>query len=147
MKINNDTIARMTRLLRDEENAQLHVAPWQRNRRRFRVPAWLVALPAAAIVGFFFGLWTNSNSPADSPLTALVDTVYVTVEKPATPKDTATSMSDSRPSAQSDLQPISRPTESTHRHKSVRSSQPTSTLTAGRSIADDRIRYDLLVRN
>jgi len=146
MKINNEIITRMARQLRDEENTQLHVAPWQRHRRHFRVPAWLVALPAAALVGFFFGLWTNSEAPADSPLTALVDTVYVTEEKPSTPKDTATSKYANQPTSQPAIQSAALPTTSTRQRMPSHPSKSPRATTAGHSVADDHIRYDLLVR-
>ena len=142
MKTDNETIARMARRLRDEENAQLHVAPWQRRHRHFHVPAWLVGLPAAALVGFLFGLWTNRKAPSSGPLTALVDTVYVTVEKPSTPNDTAVSMQANAPVTQ----PVAHPTALSRHRKASRSFQSASTTT-GRSVADDRIRYDLLVKN
>ena len=51
MKIDSQDIIRTAQQLCDEENKQLHVRPWNRSRH-FHVPAWLVALPAAAIVGF-----------------------------------------------------------------------------------------------
>ncbi len=135
MKIDNQDIIRMARQLRDEENAQLNVRPWHRHRR-FRIPTWLVAIPAAAFIGFALGIWTQSRTQSAAPLTALVDTVYIKV--PA-PKD----------SSAAPLLPSSG--KATGRRVSgngavgYRHSTPTPTV--GRSLADDHIRYDLLVRN
>lgn len=136
MEINNQDIIRMTRQLRDEENQQLHVRPWKR-RRHFSLPSWLVTIPAAAAVGFFLGVWTNSQSEKIEPLTAIVDTVYVsegnidrdTVAAPSTPVVVP-------PSA-----PKSKPVRAHSRKKPQRSN------TEGRSMIDDKIRYDLLVKN
>ena len=50
----------MARRMRDEENESLHVRPWRRNRRS--MPQWLVALPAAAVIGFLAGFFTGSKS-------------------------------------------------------------------------------------
>ena len=86
MKIDNQDIIRTARQLRDEENAELHVSPWNRHRH-FHVPTWLVAIPAAAIIGFVLGLWTQANSHSDVPLTALVDTVYIKVPSPQPQQD------------------------------------------------------------
>ncbi|MBQ7571516.1 MAG: hypothetical protein IJT19_04685, partial [Bacteroidaceae bacterium] len=86
MKIDNQDIIRTARQLRDEENAELHVSPWNRHRH-FHVPTWLVAIPAAAIIGFVLGLWTQANSHRDVPLTALVDTVYIKVPSPQPQQD------------------------------------------------------------
>ena len=83
MRVNDQEIARMARQLTDEENALLHVRPWSR-KRHLHIPAWVAAVPAAAVVGFLFGFWMKGNTPADHPLTAVVDTVYITE------KDTST---------------------------------------------------------
>ena len=139
MKIDNQDIIRTARQLRDEENEQLHVSPWNRHRH-FHVPTWLVAIPAAAIIGFILGLWTQSNSHSDVPLTALVDTVYIKVPSP-------------QPQQDSVVQVV--PATSTHaakpdpKQKTVRtaaSANPTQ-KEYGRPVADDHIRYDLLVKN
>ena len=139
MKIDNQDIIRTARQLRDEENAELHVSPWNRHRH-FHVPTWLVAIPAAAIIGFVLGLWTQANSHSDVPLTALVDTVYIKVPSP-------------QPQQDSVVQVV--PATSTHaakpdpKQKTVRtaaSANPTQ-KGYGRPVADDHIRYDLLVKN
>lgn len=134
MKIDNQDIARMARELRDEENQQLHVRPWN-GHSRFRFPAWLAAIPAAAIIGFFFGIWTNSQTQTDAPLTALVDTVYITVKESPTVPVAVQTVNTSEP------EPVVRKTNAngtTHKghiqHK-------------GQSMRDDNIRYDLLVKN
>lgn len=139
MKIDNQDIIRTARQLRDEDNAELHVSPWNRHRH-FHVPTWLVAIPAAAIIGFVLGLWTQANSHSDVPLTALVDTVYIKVPSP-------------QPQQDSVVQVV--PATSTHaakpdpKQKTVRtaaSANPTQKK-YGRPVADDHIRYDLLVKN
>ena len=139
MKINNQDIIRTARQLRDEENAELHVSPWNRHRH-FHVPTWLVAIPAAAIIGFVLGLWTQANSHSDVPLTALVDTVYIKVPSPQPQQDSVVHVV---------------PDTSTHaakpdpKQKTVRtasSANPTQ-KEYGRPVADDHIRYDLLVKN
>ena len=139
MKIDNQDIIRTARQLRDEENAELHVSPWNRHRR-FHVPTWLVAIPAAAIIGFVLGLWTQANSHSDVPLTALVDTVYIKVPSPQPQQD----------SVAQTVPAISTPTVTkTHPKQTVRtapSSNPTQ-KEYGRPVADDHIRYDLLVKN
>ena len=70
MKITDQEIIRTARQLRDEDNSQLHVKPWQ-PRRHFQMPTWLVAVPAAAIIGFLLGLWTKGDADKDVPLTAI----------------------------------------------------------------------------
>ncbi|MBR1447874.1 MAG: hypothetical protein IJ588_03880 [Prevotella sp.] len=136
MKVDNQDIIRTARELRDEENSRLHVRPWRRSPR-FRVPAWLVAVPAAAIVGFFFGLWTNGSQSADAPLTAMVDTVYITVKEPVPTVDTVY-RTDAEPS------PIVVPVRRVANTKPVHQKQYAS---VGQSMANDQIRYDLLVKN
>ena len=139
MKIDNQDIIRTARQLRDEENEQLHVSPWNRHRH-FHVPTWLVAIPAAAIIGFILGLWTQSNSHSDVPLTALVDTVYIKVPSPqpqqdsvaqAMPTPTATAATKTSPKQTIRTAPSPNPTQKEY----------------GRPVADDHIRYDLLVKN
>ena len=139
MKIDNQDIIRTARQLRDEENAELHVSPWNRHRH-FHVPTWLVAIPAAAIIGFVLGLWTQTNTNGDVPLTALVDTVYIKVPSPqpqqdsvaqAMPTPTATAATKTSPKQTIRTAPSSNPTQKEY----------------GRPVADDHIRYDLLVKN
>ena len=139
MKIDNQDIIRTARQLRDEENAEIHVSPWNRHRH-FHVPTWLVALTAAAIIGFLFGLWTQANSHNETPLTALVDTVYIKVPMPQPQQD---SVAQSVPST---LTPAAeKPTPK--QIARTTSASDSSQKKYGRPIADDHIRYDLLVRN
>ena len=136
MRVDNQDIIRTARELRDEENSRLHVRPWRRSSR-FRVPAWLVAVPAAAIVGFFFGLWTNSPQSVEASLTALADTVYITVKEPAPTVDTMY-MADANPS------PAITPARQVASSRPVQKKQYAF---VGQSMATDQIRYDLLVKN
>lgn len=132
MKIDNQDIIRTARQLRDEQNEQLHVRSWSR-KHHFRVPTWLVAVPAAAIVGFVTGLFTQVNFQKDTPLTALVDTVYVSVPVPQVSEE---SPSHTVPEV-SDVAPRRSGSVSTKRHRKQQA--------VGNSVADDNIRYDLLV--
>ena len=139
MKIDNQDIIRTARQLRDEENEQLHVSLWS-HHRHFHVPTWLVAIPAAAIIGFVFGLWTQANSHSDVPLTALVDTVYIKVPTPQPQQDSVVQAIPTT-STTTVTKPSPRQTVRT-----ASSSNPTQ-KEYGRSVADDHIRYDLLVKN
>ena len=130
MKITDQDIIRTAQQLRDEENDQLRVTHWHR-QHRFRVPSWLVAIPAAAFLGFLLGMWFDGETKSDMPLTAMTDTVYVKVTEPTVNADTVTHAAP---------QPINVRTKAS---KVKRSSHHSS----GHSIAEDKIRYDLLVRN
>jgi hypothetical protein len=136
MNITDQDIIRTARQLRDEENEQLHVRPeFNRTRPWRHIPTWLIAIPAAAIVGFFVGIWTE-GSQNDAPLTARVDTVYVQMPV-SQPKEGDTV-----------YQPIqtmrvSVSNNTTHPSSTTRSTSPSH----GRSVAEDNIRYDLLVMN
>jgi len=136
MNITDQDIIRTARQLRDEENEQLSVrSEFNRTRPWRHVPKWLIAIPAAAIVGFFVGIWTKS-SQNDAPLTARVDTVYVQMPAP-NPTE-----------GDSVHQPIHTTTAPIPR-QTVRSSSTRHNVNSylGRSVADDNIRYDLLVMN
>ena len=144
MRVNDKDIVRMARQLTDEENALLHVRPWSRNRH-LHIPAWVAAVPAAAVVGFLFGFWMKGNTPADHPLAAVVDTVYITEKDTSThatdvqvasANNVVASAAEKKPSV-----PDARP-----RHVGSRPQQE-HTVTVGQPMAEDRIRYDLLVRN
>jgi len=134
MKINEEDIIRAACQLRDEDNEQLYVRPWNR-RRRFHIPAWLAAVPAAAVVGFVLGVWTNAAQKDAPSLTALVDTVYITVPDRTTSCDTSVSIS-----------PVQVPTtlQKPQPHRAAKMDVP---VAVGKSVADDMIRYDLLVMN
>ena len=130
MKITDQDITRAARQLRDEGNEQLHVTSWHR-QHRFRVPSWLVAIPAAAFLGFLLGVWFDGEPKSNMPLTAMTDTVYIKVTEPSVSTDTITHAAP---------QPVNvRPKAS----KVKRSSHHSS----GQSLAEDKIRYDLLVQN
>jgi hypothetical protein len=131
MKITDQDIIRTARQLRDEDNQQQHVAPWT-HHRHIHIPTWLVAVPAAALVGFLFGLWTNGNTDEHGPLTAMTDTVYIQVKESSTHTETAT-------------QPTTQPTPVVT--KSSKVMHPRTKKVTGRPISEDQIRYDLLVKN
>lgn len=139
MKIDNQDIIRTARQLREEENAELHVSPWNRHRH-FHVPTWLVAIPAAAIIGFVLGLWTQANNNSDVPLTAFVDTVYIKVPTPQPQQD---SVAQALPATSTPTATKPAPKQTV---RTTSASAP-SRKTVGRPVADDHIRYDLLVRN
>lgn len=134
--IKDQDIIRTAKDLREEQNAQLHVRQWSRQKRSHYV-SWLTAIPAAAIIGFLFGIWTSTATQDDTPMTAMVDTVYVKVPSTPTNRDTVKQTE------------ISRTTPVTQQKKvsAVKQRRNSKTSPAGRSMADDQIRYDLLVRN
>lgn len=134
MKITDQDIIRTARELCDEQNEQLHVGSWSR-RHHFHVPTWLVAIPAAAIIGFVLGIWTKSYTLTDAPLTALTDTIYIKVRDTAVSPDTAIHVSASK------KEPTVKQVRTT---TAYRKNPP---VTTGRSVTDDKIRYDLLVKN
>lgn len=137
MKINDKDIARMARRMRDEENGSLHVRRWRRNRKS--MPQWLVALPAAAVIGFLAGFFTGSKSePEDMRmLSQRIDTLYITqqAEKPestdsGTLKNTGLAIETKSNS----------PGTSARRDSSSKSKYVT-----GLPASKDGIRYDMLV--
>lgn len=139
MRIDNQDIIRAAQQLRDEANEPLNVRPWNRHHSRFHVPGWLVAIPAAVFVGFVLGIWSKSASQTDAPLTALVDTVYIRVCEPQPVSDSIAPAASVAPAA-----PVAQPTKVA---KPATEVKPKAHQTVGRSLADDHIRYDLLVRN
>lgn len=145
MKIDSQDIIRTAQQLRDEQNDQLGVRPWNR-QRHFHVPTWLVAIPAAAIIGFALGLWTQARVNDDTPLTALTDTVYIKVPVPQPKEDSVAQSVINEPS------PTVSQASATPKHTTKPAVRQSAVSTrpqpvAGRSFADDHIRYDLLVRN
>ncbi|MBO4826376.1 MAG: hypothetical protein J5506_03940 [Prevotella sp.] len=136
MKITEQDIIRTARKLRDEENQQLQVRTKFNNGRPHRhFPAWLAAVPAAAVIGFMLGIWTKSNLQNDSPLTAIVDTVYIKVHDEPTTPDTAVHVEVSQKAPT--VKRVRHSTAVRHEQKSV----------SGKPMADDNIRYDLLVKD
>ncbi|MBR1484364.1 MAG: hypothetical protein IJ612_01565 [Prevotella sp.] len=125
MKLTDQEIIASARRQRDADNQQLTVRPWAHgNRRRFRVPAWLVAIPAAAVAGFFLGLAVQQPQP-DTSLALQRDTVYVERQMlVAQTPDT-----------------IIKYVERSHR-----AGKPSPTAQTGRSIDQDDIDYSMLVR-
>lgn len=145
MRIDNQDIIRAAQQLRDEANEPLNVRPWNRHHGRFRVPGWLVAIPAAVFVGFVLGIWSKSMSQTDAPLTALVDTVYIKVHDPQPASDSIVPVAPATPKSQSAPQSatVSQPKKAV----TAPEVKPKARPTVGRSVADDQIRYDLLVKN
>lgn len=127
MKITDQYIIDSAKRQRDLDNEQLHVCPWTANRRHFRIPLWLTAVPAAAIIGFLFGAYVHRPADTSATLTAFTDTVYVTheVQVPQTP-DTIIRYVATRQA----------------KHK-----KPEPTPATGRSIDQDDIDYSMLVLN
>ena len=135
MKITEQDIIRTARELRDEANAQQHVRPaFHRSATRWHIPAWIVAVPAAAIIGFVLGLWIKVPTQEGTRLTELTDTIYIQV--PPKPLPHTDSMAVATSNA---------PTTSVARRQIRR--QQASPARRGRSVADDHIRYDLLLKN
>ncbi len=164
MKITDQDIVRTAQELRDEENEQLHVRHWAKGEKAKRLkaennsshsstfqlfnlstfPKWLVAVPAAAIIGFVFGFWTQAQTKTDTPLAALVDTIYIKVpvpQQPQQPKPDAVAEAAPNVSKPAQKQDQSRPVSTKAFHRSSLAGS------VGRPACDDNIRYDLLVCN
>ncbi len=164
MKITDQDIVRVTQELRDEENNQMTVRPWAKGEKVKRLkgeknsshsstfrpfnlstfPKWLVAVPAAAIIGFVFGFWTQAQTKTDTPLAALVDTIYIKVpvpQQPQQPKPDAVAEAAPNVSKPAQKQDQSRPVSTKASHRSSLAGS------VGRPACDDNIRYDLLVCN
>lgn len=136
MKIDSENIIRTAQQIRDEENIQQTIRPWNRHRSHFRIPSWLVAIPAAVFLGFILGIWTKSSNQQDAPLTAMVDTVYIKVPAPApVPVLQETPAVQPAVAQQAAIQKRS-PRKAAAQKKAT-----------GCPVAEDHIRYDLLVRN
>lgn len=137
MKLDNQQIIDAARRQRDLDTSSMNVQPWTRHRKSFQVPTWLVALPAAAIVGFLFGLFVHKSLSDDtSKLMTAADTVYVTrqVMVPQTP-DTVIRYVE-RPI-------ITKANKTTH--SNTASLSDAAPPIAGHSIDQDNIDYSMLV--
>lgn len=129
MKIDNQTIIDTARRQREADMNGLSPRPWRRQHRRLAVPAWLVALPAAAVAGFLFGLSVRHPDGDATPLTAKADTIYITREVPVAQRpDTV-------------VRYVERPRRAS-RQVASRQAEPPAT---GRSVAEDNIDYSMLV--
>ena len=128
MKITDQEIIASARRLRQADDSQLSVRPWQRHR--LHIPQWLVAIPAAALVGFILGFAVRqpSTDPAQTAL-AKADTVFV--HEVVTQHDTVSIPAVAASSAQP-RRKQSRPAVAHPQH-------------TGLSVADDHINYSLLV--
>ena len=135
MRIDNQDIVRAAQQLRDEENGKLHVSPLYLASRPMPI-AWLAAIPAAVVIGFVLGLWTQAYKQDKMPLTALVDTVYIEVPTSEKPQQ--------EPAPQP-VPAVSFPAPK----RAVRPSapHPRPQQAVGTPVTNDHIRYDLLVRN
>ena len=124
MKLTDQTIIDSARRQRDATNEQLTVRPWTGDRHRFHMPLWLVSIPAAALIGFFFGTSIRQSSTPTSLLTAKADTVYITREVPVPQKpDTV-------------VRYVTR---------KVKSQKPAPAPNSGRPVGQDDIDYSMLV--
>ena len=129
MKIDNQTNIDTARRQREADMNGLSPRPWRRQHRRLAVPAWLVALPAAAVAGFLFGLSVRQPDGDATPLTAKADTIYITREVPVAQRpDTV-------------VRYVERPRRAS-RQVASRQAEPPAT---GRSVAEDNIDYSMLV--
>lgn len=139
MRVTDQDIARAARQMRDEQNAQLHVAPWKGggSSRGGRRPLWY-ALPAAAVAGFVLGYLTpKTDAPGENPLTAIVDTVYIKVNE---------LKEDTLPRPEELLSPRTEKRIKKAR-EAVSPSRRHQSPATGIPVAEDKIRYDLLVQN
>ena len=136
MRITEQDIAQAARQLRDEENAKLQVPKLSNGKSSNSKIKY--SLPAAAIVGFVLGYLTpRTETLEESPLTALVDTVYIKVHelKEDTlprPEDLVSPKTETPVKGGKNIERTSR------RHPAPATGIP---------VADDKIRYDLLVLN
>ena len=140
MKITEQDIAQAARQLRDEENAKLQVPKFSNSKSsnsKSSNSKIRYFLPAAAVIGFVLGYLTpRTETLEESPLTALVDTVYIKVHE--LKEDTLP-----RPE---DL--VSPKTETPVKGGRIdRASRRHPAPATGIPVADDKIRYDLLVLN
>ena len=116
--ISDEEIIAAARRLRDKQNSQLPVRPWQ---PRYSA-AWYVAVPAACLVGFAFGFLLRPSVEVDTVIVSHVvrDTIYQTTNphKPVRPR------------------PIT-----------AKTSRPAPSEKIGVSMLEDGIRYDVLAQN
>ena len=131
--ISDEEIIAAARRLRDKQNSQLPVRPWQ---PRYSV-AWYVAVPAACLVGFAFGFLLRPSVEVDTPQQPVahtivkVDTVIVSHVVRDTIYQTTNPHQPVRP------RPLTASTSS--------ASQEGRKI--GISVLEDNIRYDLLAAN
>ena len=117
--INDEEIIAAARRLRDKQNSQLPVRPWQ---PRYSV-AWYVAVPAACLVGFAFGFLLRPSVEVDTPQQPVAHTIVkvdtvINPHKPVRPR------------------PIT-----------AKTSRPAPSEKIGVSMLEDGIRYDVLAQN
>ena len=141
MKISDQDIIRTARQLRDEENEQLQVPELSINKSsnsKSSNSKLKYFLPAAAIIGFVLGYLTpRTDSSEGSPLTALVDTVYIKVHE---------LKEDTLPRPEELVNPKTE-TPVKKAKGAVSPSRKHPAPATGIPVADDKIRYDLLVLN
>ena len=154
MKVTEKDIIQMAQTLRDEENQQLKPRSWNNPRRH--LPLWIASVSAAAVVGFVLGVFVTSHTQTEVPLLAKADTIYV--EVPASMPDTATAIIESIPATtdtptgyqqSTNQRKVNKVRTNREQGRGVRKQaatrhSPIPEREMGRSVAEDRIRYDLL---
>ncbi|MBQ9646032.1 MAG: hypothetical protein IJV24_06730 [Prevotella sp.] len=144
MKIDNQTIIDAARRQREQDETTIGVPRWRTARRHpFAVPAWLVALPAAAIVGFLFGLFVRQPLSTDQPLTALVDTIYVTREIPANVAEAPSRLT--QRGEEQDSPKVEKSIKPARKASPVRGDHVEEAPPTGRNVSEDGINYSMLV--
>lgn len=157
MKLTEQEIIAAARQLRDEDNQKQHIRPWR--KRHVHVPQWLVAIPAAALLGFIFGMTLGKSTSNEPVLTARIDTVYIQSSSPS-PKIDETNQSsttETPPQRRQRGDLINQQPMPNNRHlpsgktagnsqHSTPNTQPTDTTeNEGLPISQDRIPYEMLV--
>lgn len=143
MKIDHQTIINAARRQREQDETTIDVPRWRTARRHpLAVPAWLVALPAAAVAGFLFGLFVRQPLSSDQPLTALVDTIYVTREVPANAAEPPSRLPQKEEQTPPTVVKSSKPAR---KASPVREDRVEADAPTGRNVSEDGINYSMLV--
>jgi hypothetical protein len=138
MKLNDEQIVDAARRLRDAENASMEVKPWTRNRRWHWGP--YVAVPVAVAIGFVLGFFLRPSDKVDDSMVARVDTVFVKSQIPDT-VTMSTAMQVARGAVREKVDGYHGVERQAVRHAATVKGDEAECL----SVADDNIRYDLLV--
>lgn len=132
MKIDENDIRRAAHDIRDKQNMEMNVRPW--HKTHLHIPHWLIAVPAAAVVGFMIGFSLNKELPSAEPSAiAKIDTIYI--------KEKAQIDNDSMIRQE---EPITekKKTATVYRKKTY---DQTEERDSGQPICSDNIQYDLIV--